>query len=186
MVDRGIGRGLAAFLIGSVAAGVLLVSGLTSAGAQAQPDGSVDRVEILGYGIYRLGDRRKVDAAETPAGKFTITSSSTLETATDVICARLGVSFGLEFRVIGAPEGRMVELEWVTHFPEPGLVNPSGKHSRLSRFRRTTGIGRTQRRFYTFDDGWEIVPGQWVLEFRHNGRTLGSKRFLIKAMCEIS
>ncbi len=186
MVDWGIGRGLAGFVIGPFAAGVLLVSGLTSARAQPQSDVNVERVEILGYGIYRLGNRRKVDAAETPSGKFTITSSSTLETATDVICARLGVSFGLEFKVIGAPEGRMVELEWVTHFPDPGLVNPTGKHFSRSRFRRQAGIGRTQRRFYTFDDGWEIVPGQWVLEFRHDGRTLGSKRFLIKAMCEIS
>ncbi len=86
----------------------LLAAWLSLAAANAQP-GYVARIEILEAGIFTvesLGEMRLVEA-------------------TTNVPARVGVTFGVRYRIVGAEPGTPVALKFITRFPAQGLHNPA-------------------------------------------------------------
>jgi Domain of unknown function (DUF3859) len=174
-VVRFIGVGLA----------ILVAAATATATAQTRAP-QVDGIDVVRFGVYAdtLVERKQnVDSA---TGHINIVTDVKLLEATDILCARLGVTFGLEFAVTGAPAGSVVALDWITRFPPQGMRTPTRGLIHDSRYATTAAIGITTYRSYAFEEPWEIVPGLWTLEFHHAGRKIGEKSFTIQTSCPIS
>lgn len=149
--------------------------GLLLAGAaQAQ---TVERIEITNPGLYRIERGGVEDAPTTALGRFNVIKGQTLVERTTRIRGLLDVNMGMNFRIIGQPEGEPVAIRYVTRFPPRGLRDPAGKVHYTSEVERKHIIGEVLFRSYSFDEPWEIVEGIWTLEFWYRGRMLASQKF---------
>jgi len=152
----------------------IAVLALGSAQAAAQEM----RVEIIDYGIYSGRTVGHTDRPGTANGINEVLDRKLIE-QTEVVTARLGERFGIEYVVRGQPNGTIVTLTEITRFPPQGLVNAKGERLQKSEFEWQEVIGRRAIRTYDFTDAWEMVEGDWTLEFYYQGRKIGEKRFKI-------
>ena len=60
-------------------------------------------------------------------------ASEKLLRRTTEITARLGVEFGLRYRIVGAPKGAKVPVKIVTIYPGDGLRNPKADKADAAR-----------------------------------------------------
>ena len=151
----------------------------TAGGASAQ-QGKMERLEVLQSGLYSASIARRDSAPGTPTGKASIVDSPSFYSDTSRVPAQLGIRFGFQYRLIGSPQGREARLRGIWRIPDPGITNPvSGNTYRESARDFTALIGDTQIHGYGFDQPWEIVEGEWILEIWHNERLLASRTFVV-------
>ena len=150
--------------------------------ASAQKPGPQDgrlRVEIVEAGLFRV---RRVEERERRNGIGQFTVEAELERATTTIPGRIGVNFGVRFRVTGQPAGATVPVTVLTLFPPPGLPVP-GRTPPVQRssteMTMTVGEGRPSYRGFGFDEAWEIVPGIWRFEFRIGDEVVATQAFTV-------
>ena len=147
-----------------------------AAGAQ-----SIQRIDITEYGIYRAHVTNEISALGTPTGTVALVNEIKLVQATTTVPARLGVSFGIRFKIVGR-KGGSVNLKMVTLIPQPGIRNPkTGNTSVRSEYLRTKKINSVHYSDYSFDSPWEIVAGKWTLEIWDGNRKLASQSFNVVA-----
>jgi hypothetical protein len=141
---------------------------------------TVDRIEIVTFGIYSPG---KITERESLPGTngITLREGRNLLSQTETVPGTIGATFGIEYILHGTPNGRVVKLNYVTRFPASGMVNGKGQKLEKSQFEWNDTIGKNAVRTYTFDNAWEIVPGDWTMEFYYEGRKIGEKRFTVTA-----
>ena len=156
-----------------LAALFLLVS---SVGAGAQ---TVERVKITEFGVYTRDVVETVKNPNLATGKLRIAQNFKLIQEGDVIVAGKGISFGFRYETIGKPKGKAINLTWVTRFPPEGLDDPKNGHFQYNEFTHTHTIGDDAHRTYTFDEAFEMVPGEWTFEFWDGPKKLGEKRFKV-------
>jgi len=140
---------------------------------------TVQRANIVNQGIYELETR----ADENSQGRsWDVVRKIRQVQATTTIPARLCMSFGFEYVVVGAPSGAEVPIKMVTKFPGKGLYNPETRKTML-RNEVVVGrtIGATHIRSYTFDKPWEIVPGVWTFQLWHKDQKLAEQSFTVTA-----
>jgi Domain of unknown function (DUF3859) len=154
---------------------------IASASPVAAQSPTVEKVEIIQFGLYHVDRDGLEPGPDTPLGRINTVTRYALVTQTNTVCARIGVSFGVEYNVVGKPDGALVALDKMTQFPPQGLVDPSGRKFLHSKFSRQRIIGSTSFRSYTFEEDWEIELGPWTLEFHYQGRKIGEKRFNVVA-----
>ena len=147
--------------------------------AFAQPV-KIDQIEIIKYGIYSGGTITKKITAEGTNG-ITLRADRKLLSQTETVPGTVGTTFGIQYVLRGAPKGKVVKLTYVTRFPPAGMVNGKGEKLEKSQFEWNDTIGLTSIRTYTLDHEWEIVAGDWELEFYYEGRKIGAKRFTVTA-----
>lgn len=157
---------------------------LTLVAAADQP--RVDRIRILDYGEYRDRLLTTEPVPGAAMGHWRIVTDAELLQRTDTVCASLGLTFGFEYVLEGNPPGTTVEVEMVTRFPAPGLVNETGERFLLNTRKRMLEIGARSYRSYMFEAAWEMAPGIWSFEFHHAGRKIGEQRFTVLRSCPIS
>src|SRR5262249_37053680 len=87
--------------------------------ATAVPAQQVTSIDILEYGLY-TADTTARQQTESGVARNTI-GNLTHAATTTTIPAQIGVRFGFEYRVNGAPADEGVELTKITVFPSPGL-----------------------------------------------------------------
>jgi len=163
--------------LGALAALVSIAVG----GASAQ-QARLDRIEVVRSGLYTATIARQDSALGSPTGKAAMLDSPTFYSDDARVPAQIGRRFGFEYRVLGSPTGREVRLRGVWHIPAPGITNPTnGNTYRESARDFTVRIGDTQVHGYGFDQPWEIVEGDWVLEIRQGETVLASRTFSVKA-----
>lgn len=159
---------LAIFAMSSVALGPA---------ASAEP--IADKVVVLDPGIYQAvtaGPHRTFSTLGPVAG----VRNETLVASTTTIPARKSLRFGLRYVVQGAAHGDHIDIQLITRFPDPGLTNPAiGTNITESQYSVRTVIGTVRYREFRFDHFWEIIPGEWVFEFWHGGRKIGSQKFCV-------
>src|SRR5258708_3138066 len=153
----------------------LLVIGSSTAFAQTT---RVDRIEIVNFGLYS-GTLEKHEALPGTAAGINIEENRKLVEQTETVPGRIGGRFGIEYVLRGQPKGKVVKLTYITRFPPQGMVNDKGEKLEKSQFEWNGTIGTRAIRTYTFDNSWEIVPGDWTLEFYYQGRKIGEKRFTV-------
>ena len=155
---------------------VLLV--LTAApGARAD---DVDRVEIVEWGIYRDKRTGVTPAPLAVTGTTNLVTNVRLQQKTTTIPALVGMTFGIEYKVVGAHPGSIVRLRCVTRLPKQGVTNPgTGKTFAVSEFETDAMVGSTTYLGYSFDYDWEVETGPWTLEIWHGDRKLAEKTFLV-------
>ena len=148
-------------------------------GASAQ-QARLDRIEVIQSGLYTATIARQDSSLGSPTGKAAMLDSPTFYSDAARVPAQIGVRFGFQYRLVGSPSGRDVPLRGVWHIPAPGITNPvSGNTYRESARDFTAPIGDTQIHGYGFDQPWEIVEGNWVLEIWHGKRLLASRTFVV-------
>lgn len=156
----------------------LLLLAAVAGDARAQGSSKIERIEIVETGIYRAETATTEPAPGTATRQRNILSETKLVASTTRIEAKLGVHFGMRYRVVGRPNLATVKLVSVTQYPAPGLKNPKsakvqtrGEHSLFAT------IGQINYRGYVFEHDWELVAGAWTLELWDGQRKLASQTF---------
>ena len=106
----------------AVAVLALILCGAAAARAETP---SVARAEILWAGLYEAQITGHMTQPGTAAGRTNELFNTRKLQATTTIDGRLGVSFGLEYALIGQPAGAEVPITIVVHLPKEGLRNPA-------------------------------------------------------------
>lgn len=71
-------------------------------------------------------------------------------------------------------------MRLVTRFPEAGLLDSdTGRRHYKSEYIVRGAIGTLAYWMFRFDRSWEIVPGEWIFEFWHADRNIGSQRLCV-------
>jgi hypothetical protein len=158
----------------------LLFLAAVAGDACAQGSGKVERIEIVETGIYRAETAGIEQAPSTATRQRNILSETRLLVPTTRVEAKLGVHFGMRYRVVGSPNLATVKLVSVTQYPAPGLKNPKsdkpqtrGEHSLFAT------IGQINYRGYVFEHDWEMVAGIWTFELWDGQRKLTSQTFAV-------
>ena len=150
---------------------LLLVLGFSGI-AQAQSV-EIDRIAIIDSGIYSVSSGSDADKSPSgsDAGIKLIKKTSTIE-------ARIGVTFGFQYVVVGRPRSEQVQLTEITLFPPPGLKDPKVKSMMLRHEQQIdVAIGELDATLFTLEHDWELVPGKWIFELRQGDRLLASETF---------
>ena len=144
--------------------------------AQAQVRG----IEIVQYGIYTAdlqSSKRDVQGV-----KQSISTNFRLAATTTTVPAQLGLRFGIEYKVVGAPSGKTVSLKSVMVYPAVGLRSPAVSQPIFRNETTVTPkIGKITYEGYRFDDEWELVPGPWTIQLWYGDRKLAEKTFTVTA-----
>jgi hypothetical protein len=142
---------------------------------------SVARAEVRWAGIYAAEVGPSTAEPNTAAG-HTIQHFNTRKLQeTTTVEGRLGVTFGLEYALIGRPAGASVPITIVVTLPKSGLKNPA-KAERTYREQWTAApkpIGGSNIVGYTFEHAWEVVPGLWIFEIWSNDQKIGEQSFCV-------
>ena len=147
---------------------------LTTCPAWAQVRG----VEIVAYGIYTAD--LQSSKRDSQGIKQSISTNFRRAATTTTVPAQLGVRFGIEYKVVGAPSGKSVSLKKVMVFPPAGLRSPAVSQPILRNETTTTSkIGETTYTGYRLDDPWELVPGPWAIQLWSGDRMLAEKKFTL-------
>ena len=138
-----------------IIAGLLLASLATVANSQCSKSGLMDE------GIFK---------------------DNALVKRTKTIKAELGVQFGFTYCASGLPNDDAVyNMEYKVSYP-PMLIADGTISTGFSRMRQvrskdgilSNGIG------FTFEHEWELAPGVWTLDVRHNNHVILSRQFTIE------
>jgi hypothetical protein len=141
---------------------------------------NVKRIDIEGYGIYTTEKEAKARNANGVLENDMTSVGHGVTTTT--IPAEHGVYFGIRYRVIGSPKGKIVQLRKVTIYPPEGVKSPQSPTPLQSNERLITpAIGDLSDTGYIFDDPWELVPGKWKFQLWLGDRLLAEKEFTVVA-----
>lgn len=135
------------------------------------------RVNVFEHGIYTA---ETVRTEKLPNGfDSNIVQNICHVMTTEAVPAKMGLQFGMRYRVEGQPVGAPVVLTRITRFPVP-LKPPGGPSAQsASEYATRIAIGATSYAGYGFDHDWELVPGPWIMELWWNSRMLAQQRFEI-------
>jgi Domain of unknown function (DUF3859) len=138
----------------------------------------VERVDVVGKGLYRVETGERIPEATAPTGAIEPAIKFTNIENTETVPARIGVEFGLEYRIAGEPEGTEITLEFLVNYPEAGIADPeSPMPLRETKYELAKPIGELLYFGYGFENDWELVPGRWGFEIWHDGRKLAEEHF---------
>lgn len=139
----------------------------------------VTGIEIVDFGLYTIEVEKQIQDTSSLSGSRNIVKNPRLIEQTDNIPAKLGVSFGLRYKILGKSNGDTVTLEKEVLFPE--TTNPgTGKTSSRSVTNLSKKIGSTYYTGLSFEEPWELVPGQYKISIFYNGSKLAEKIFFIE------
>jgi hypothetical protein len=141
----------------------------------------VDGADILWAGTYRAQVVGTVEQPQTAAGKTNQLANIVKLETTTTVPARLGTSFGFEYRLSGEPQGQAAVVDIVVILPKAGLFNPiTQKRYYREQWRASQNrVGATTMIGYLFERQWEAVPGIWKFEVWHAGRKLAEQSFCV-------
>ena len=155
---------------------------LTISGAAFAEEPRVEGIDVVGKGLYKVELGETISRPDVPGGLVAPPTKFTQIENTTTVPARIGVEFGMEYKIIGEPAGAEVTLEFVDTFPAPGLADPEKPEPmRTGRFERKRPIGETLYNGYGFESDWELVPGTWTFEIWYEGRKLAEESFTVVA-----
>lgn len=147
---------------------------LFAADAHAQPQ--LDRISIVKFGIYTNDVQKEHRDGQGVLQRDVV--NSRLALATTTIPAQLGVTFGVEYQLIGQPTGSSVSIQAIIRFPPSGARPVAGGLPiHFSQAERMRNLNSSSLEFWSFSEPWELVPGMWAIEFWHEGRKFAEQKF---------
>jgi hypothetical protein len=153
-------------------AALLLLVGAVAANAQ-----EATGIDVYEFGIYERGEILGEFAPPNKGYRHAAVSGMTHLETTRIIPGRLGVSFGLRYRVLGGL-GFMVPVRVVLKVPPQGLLNPEYPEPLyVDETVMMRQLGGDDFSAHTFDYPWEIEPGIWTIEFWSGDTKLGEEQF---------
>jgi hypothetical protein len=142
---------------------------LFAGAAQAQ---TVSKVELQACGIYERTVQAREDDAQSPSGKRTIVEDHRLLNETNRIPGRVGVHFGCQVVLQGAPASGLVTFRAVLRLP-PGARREEASGS------QAYNIGEPGHVGYTLGSGDALARGEWTLQIWVDQRNLAEKAFFV-------
>ena len=140
----------------------------------------VERIDIVGKGLYLVEAGERIPEAGAPTGAIEPAITFTNIEKTETVPARIGVEFGLEYQIVGEPDGAEVMLEFLVTYPDAGIADPeSPTPLRETRYELPKPIGEPVYFGYGFENDWELVPGTWTFEIWHDGDKLVEEHFSV-------
>ena len=145
------------------------------AGTAAQARDQVG-VEIVQYGLFRSDI---VGKQPGPGGVIHNVVDNICHIATtETVPMKIGVHFGLRYRVTGPVAGGRVLLRRVIHYPVV-MTLPGGRPASLVSNFVELRAGTTSYAEYALEHDWELVPGIWTFQFFERDRKLAEFRFTV-------
>ena len=134
-------------------------------------------VEIVQYGLFRS---EIVDRQPDPTGVMHNVVDKVCHIATTrTVPMKIGVHFGVRYRVTGPVAGERVVLKKLIHYPAamapPSPARPSSIVSSLVELR----VGTTSYTEYALEQPWELAPGPWTFQFFEGDRKLAEFSFTV-------
>lgn len=168
---------------GSVAALVLAVA--VVAGCSKAPETTNIQGRVLGYGILKPPAPRTNAPRQLTQGTNSAprTQLPTISPTTNVIPARIGLSFGMLYEIAGFKTNTdAVELVTVTKFPKMTFPDKSSAiaFTRLTRSPVNNGFTWGISAF-TFEHPFELVPGEWQMQVSYGNKTVAQQTFTVYA-----
>ena len=151
---------------------LLILVTLDCAGAAKITD-----VQVVEFGRFRKTDAAGImPAPRSITGLANAVNAATLIEKTTEIHATKGTSFGLHVRVIGQPDGAV--LQFTCRCVHPKFTDPiSGRSSTVEEWNSRAAIGREVYIGYSFDNSWELVPGKWTIQIFYGATLVAQKEF---------
>ncbi len=143
------------------------------------PSGRRLQYERLSFGIYEVVAGETEALPHTAAAAFKMVSDFKLIKETHFIPARPGLTFGISFMVSGGETDEDIPMTWITRFPHGGVVADDGIAFELDRSVCDVPIGKVSFLCYSFDNVWEMVPGDWHLELWHEDHLIADNAFTV-------
>ena len=140
-------------------------------------------VALVDEGVYEiLGDTQNIAAPQTAAGKIGEHGGLNLLAATNSLIAKKGITFGYRFVLKGPYDGSVSGFEM--HVVHPAMRGVDGKT-------HTTQTAPIEIDFekgiayhdivYILSEDFEVLPGEWALEIRFQGKPVLSRRFTLRS-----
>jgi hypothetical protein len=134
-------------------------------------------VEILQYGLFRadIVARQRGDGGISHNVVDNICHLATTQT----VPMKVGVHFGIRYKVTGPVTGELVLLRKVLRYPAVMTPpSPARPASVLSNFVELP-VGTTTYTEYALEQPWELVPGIWTFQFFDRDRMLAEFSFTV-------
>lgn len=153
--------------------------------AQGAAAGPGPRGIVLSFGTTRdLSEAVRSPEPAVPGGVSVFVETIEIAVETDVIEAKIGTSFGLEYSVVGLQPGQVVNLRKVMRYPPMHL--PDGTVSQGFSKQLTPTVARSDGSVaniqgYSFDEPFELVLGVWTIEIWSGETLLVHKDFRVIA-----
>ena len=134
-------------------------------------------VEILQYGIFRadiVGKQGKVGGIS-----HNVVDNICHLATTQEVPLKIGLHFGVRYKVTGPVAGQRVLLKKVLRYP--AIMNPpppARPASQVSDFVELP-VGATSYTDYTLEQPWELVPGTWSFQFFDRDRKMAELSFTV-------
>lgn len=125
---------------------------------------TIDDLQVIEFGTFQKTDERgTVAASGSIQGQAHAVVDAVLVEQTSDIHATRGTSFGLRVSFSGNPSGARVAIR--AKCLHPKFTDPAtGRSSEVEEWPGIGVMGRSGYVGYTFDNDWELVPGQWTIE----------------------
>jgi hypothetical protein len=140
-------------------------------------------VEILQYGLFRSDI---VGKQPDPVGVVhnVVDNICHIATTRDVPM-KIGVHFGVRYKVTGPVAGERVLLGKVIRYPAV-LTPPSGRPASMVGNLVELKVGTTTYAEYALEQPWELVPGTWTFQFFERDRMLAEFSFTVSDGAAVS
>lgn len=156
---------------------VALASGPAALAAE-KAEARITSAKVLEFGVFSSTVTKREKLATVADGIRDDARDFKLLRRGARVEAELGTGFGLRYVLAGAPKGAAVLVDVVVRHPE--MVNPDTQlpmtHSTASYERR---IGAVEHSLWSFDTPAGLVPGEYVIEILHQGRSLARQAFQV-------
>jgi len=145
------------------------------AGTIAQAHAQVG-IEIVQHGLFRSDIIGK--QPDTSGIVHNVVDNICHVATTQTVPMKVGVHFGLRYRVTGPVAGERILLRKVIRYPV--VVTPTGGRpaSMVSNF-VDLKVGTTSYTEYALEHGWELVTGTWTFQFFERDRKLAEFSFTV-------
>jgi hypothetical protein len=140
---------------------------------------TIEETRLTAYGIFEEKRAANVSAPLTSAGYATRVAEGKLLKQTDVIEAKLGTTFGIDYVLDGKPVGGTVKL--FIRLRRPAITNPdTGETTTIDENVTPAWISMRKHDGFSFDHAWELVPGKWTFQVFHASKLLLEKTFEVR------
>ncbi|MFP6805669.1 MAG: DUF3859 domain-containing protein [Pseudomonadales bacterium] len=152
---------------------------LLGSAVSVQADVVIRAAEITAFGIFQEYGKQ-FERGYNAAGPGTDSLDYVrFVDFTNEIPGEVGISFGIQYIIHSTPKGKPFKVTGVIIYPDGGLVTPEGEVYSTSKEKITVKLGVKSFYGFGFDKPWEVLPGEWTFQIKHNDAILAQKKLLV-------
>jgi len=139
----------------------------------------VRAVEITAFGVFQdYGKQFERGYSATGPGTYSLEYVRFVGFGSE-IPGELGINFGIQYIIHSLPKGKPFRVTGVITYPDKGLVSPDGQIYKSSQEDMIVNLGEKNFYGFGFDKPWEIIPGEWKFQIKHNDAVLAQKTLIV-------